>query len=141
MKVFRTCSLWFAASVLILLHPADSNAGIVHRWSFSEGTGTNLADSVGSATGTIVVIGTNADFSWTNGVLRLTGGARTNADYVQFPAGLLHSGGITSNVTIEVWAKPLSFQNWSRVFDFGPGNNTQANNFFLSYDIGVNGNQ
>ena len=37
------------------------------------------------------------------------------ADYVQLPANLLD--GLT-NVTIEAWIRPISFQTWARAFDF-----------------------
>ncbi len=116
---------------------ASASASLTHRWSFSEASGTNVIDSAGTANGWIVINGV-VDYSRGSGFVRLAGGARANTDYIQFPAGLVHS---LTNVTIEVWATPNVAQNWSRVFDFGPGNDTQANNFFLSFCQGANLNQ
>src|SRR5882757_690994 len=107
-----------------------SEATVTHRWSFSEASGTNILDTIGTANGKVVVIGTNTDFSRVSGMVRLAGGTRAQADYVEFPAGLVHS---LTNVTIELWATPRAGQTWSRIFDFGPGNNTQAGTFFLSF--------
>jgi hypothetical protein len=104
--------------------------GIIHRWSFSEASGTNIVDTIGTANGKIVVIGTNTDYSRVSGVVRMAGGTRAQADYVEFPSGLVHS---LTNVTIELWATPRAGQIWSRIFDFGPGNNAQAGTFFLSF--------
>ena len=56
----------------------------------------------------------------------MVGGARAQSDYLQFPAGLVHS---LTNVTIEFWATPRASQNWSRVFDFGPGNDMTGGGF------------
>ncbi len=122
-------------TALLLLAAASSQAGIIHRWSFTETSGPIL-DSVGGASGTVVALGGNS--LRTNGFIRLAGGARTTSDYVQFPSGLVHN---LTNVTVEVWATVNAAQNWSRVFDFGPGNDTQAGNFFLSFCIGTSLNQ
>src|SRR5262249_55861718 len=113
----------------------SAHATLVHRWSFTETNGP-IVDSKGTANGQVVLLGAN-DVLRTNGFLRLTGGARASAGYVQFPGGLLDG---LSNVTIEAWIRPLSFQNWSRAFDFGSGTNT-ANTFFLSLARGTSGNQ
>jgi len=102
--------------------------GILHRWSFSETNGLNLQDSIGGATGRVVVLGA-VDYALTNGGVRLTGGAKGTADYIELPAGLLH--GLT-DVTLEAWVTPRSFQIWSRLFDFGSGSGVTANTFFLA---------
>src|SRR5262249_40813624 len=54
---------------------------------------------------------------------------RAQADYVQFPPGLVSH---LTNVTVELWATPRAGQLWSRLFDFGPGNDTQAGTLYLS---------
>ncbi len=126
-----------AISLAWLFGAASASASLTHRWSFSEAGGTNLIDSVGTAQGWIVINGVT-DYSRGAGFVRLAGGARANTDYIQFPAGLVHS---LTNVTIEVWATPNAAQNWSRVFDFGPGNDTQANDWFLSFCQGTALNQ
>jgi hypothetical protein len=109
---------------------AHAGATIIHRWSFNETSGTNVFDGIGTANGKVVVIGTNADYTRVDGMVRLAGGTRSQADYVELPAGLVHS---LTNVTIELWAIPRAGQIWSRIFDFGPGNDTQAGTFFLSF--------
>ncbi len=115
-----------------------SSAALTHRWSFSEASGTNLIDSVGAANGWVVVNGTT-DYSRGAGFVRLAGGAWATADFMQMPSNMVHS---LTNVTMEIWASPRSAQNWSRIFDFGPGNGTvQANDFYLSFCIGTSLNQ
>jgi Concanavalin A-like lectin/glucanases superfamily/Bacterial Ig domain len=111
--------------------------GVIHRWSFSEASGAALQDSLGGATGRVVVLGA-VDYSMTNGGVRLAGGAKGTADYIELPAGLLH--GLT-NVTIEAWVTPRSFQTWARLFDFGSGVGATANTFFLSLCRGGSLNQ
>jgi hypothetical protein len=115
---------------ILLCGTSCLSASIIHRWSFSEASGTNIIDSIGTANGKIVVIGTNTDYSRLSGMVRLAGGTRAQADYIELPSGLVHS---LTNVTIELWATPRVGQIWSRIFDFGPGNNTQAGTFFLSF--------
>src|SRR5438094_2136340 len=87
----------------ILCGATTSHAGIIHRWSFSEASGTNILDTIGVANGKVVVIGTNTDFSRLPGMVRLAGGTRAQADYIELPSGLVHS---LTNVTIELWATP-----------------------------------
>src|SRR6476659_2404320 len=53
-----------------------SYATVTHRWSFSEASGTNILDTIGTANGKVVVIGTNTDFSRVTGMVRLAGGTR-----------------------------------------------------------------
>ncbi len=108
----------------------SASAAIVHRWSFTETTGP-VVDSIGSANGTVVLLRTNS--TRPTGLVILPGGARATSDYVQFPSGLVHS---LTNATIELWASPNAGQTWSRLFDFGPGNDTEAGTFYLSLDRG-----
>jgi len=115
------------AGPLLLL---NASAALTHRWSFSEASGTNVLDSVGTANGSVMVIGTNTDFVRGAGFLRMSGGVRAQVDYVQFPSSLVSS---LTNVTVEVWATPRAGQTWSRIFDFGPGSGTIANDFYLSF--------
>ena len=122
-------------AVYFLLSLAPVSAGLRNRWSFTETNGP-VVDSISASNGTLVVLSGNS--TRTNGQIRLGGGARATSDYVQLPAGLVHN---LTNVTIEVWATPNAAQNWARVFDFGPGNDTQANNFFLSFCRGTALNQ
>ena len=119
---------------VLFVHWCASGA-LVHRWSFSEASGTNLTDSVGGSTGFIAVVGTGADYTRGSGYVRLAGGTWAQADYVQLPAGLIHN---LTNVTIEIWATPRAAQNWSRIYDFGAGNGTdQSNDYYLSFCLGT----
>ena len=121
---FRIYSI-LAACLLFVAVP--SPAAITHRWSLTETSGA-VVDSIAGSNGVVVLLGTNS--YRTNGVITLTGGARASADYVQLPGGLVHT---LTNVTVELWATPNAGQTWSRIFDFGPGNNTQAGTFYLSF--------
>lgn len=110
---------------------AEDTAGLLHRWSFSETSGTNFADSVGTSTSSVVVLGT-ADYTLGGGQVTLAGGARTAADYVSFAARRFDG---LANMSIEIWATPSSAQNWGRVFDIGDGITT-GTSFFLSFTQG-----
>jgi len=90
----------------------DAAAALVDRWSFSETSGTTLADSVGGHHGTIVP--GSGTVSLDGQRATLSGGS--NAAYISLGSGILTG---RSAVTIELWAAPLSVQNWSRVFDAG----------------------
>jgi arabinoxylan arabinofuranohydrolase len=106
---------------------ANTNTGIVwsfstaplpalaHRYSFSETSGTNVADSIGGAAwnGTLPGGGTFA-----GGQLTL---ASASSQYVSLPAGIVST---FSNCTIEAWVKLNSTASWPRIFDFG--NNTTS---------------
>src|SRR5437667_2995597 len=124
-RLRQTNSIFF----LLISMLAASEASVIHRWSFSEASGTNVLDSIGSANGFVAVIGTNTDYSRIPGAIRLTGGTRAQADYVQLPAELLSS---LTNVSVEIWATPRAGQTWSRIFDFGTGTNTTGT-FYLSF--------
>ena len=98
-----------AALATAWLAIGTADAGLVHRWSFSEsgGAGTVLVDSVGGANATITDGGAN-DGTVAGGQVTLAGGAKGSSDYVSLPASLL-SG--LSSVTIETWATQHSVQN------------------------------
>src|ERR1041385_9224736 len=122
--------LWLVGIIVSAVSTGSvADAAITHRWSFSEASGTNIADSIGGANGIIVTNGAVTDYVKAAGFVRLAGGARAEADYVQFPSGLIHN---FTNVTVELWATPRAGQTWSRVFDFGQGNGT-AGDFYLSF--------
>lgn len=100
-----------------------ARGGLVNRWSFDQSAGnapagTTATDSVGSATATVV--GLNATFDGSSLVLPgTTTGNQTPANiaaYVDLPNGLISS---KTNLSIEIWAKPVSIKNWQRLFDFG----------------------
>ena len=123
-----------ALALFFLLGIASAPAALTHRWSFSEATGTNLIDSVGTASGWVVVSGAT-DYSRGAGFVRLAGGTWGSGDFMQMPSNLIDS---LTNVSIEVWASPRSAQNWSRIFDFGPGTGAgAANDYYLSFCRGT----
>ena len=57
--------------------------------------------------------------------MRLFGGADGQADYIALPDTVLN--GLT-DATFEIWATREGFQQWSRIFDFGPNDS----NFFTA---------
>jgi hypothetical protein len=81
-----------------------------HRYSFSETSGTSVADSVGGTAwnGSLPNGGT-----FSSGQLTLASGSQ---QYVSLPAGIVST---LSDFTIEAWVKLNSTANWNRIFDFG----------------------
>jgi hypothetical protein len=85
---------------------------LAHRYSFSEISGTNAQDSIGTANATLFG---GATLTGT-GMVALDG----SSGYIELPAGSISSLG--DNITVEVWVTNNSSAAWSRVFDFGsPG--------------------
>ncbi|MEO5917465.1 MAG: LamG-like jellyroll fold domain-containing protein [Luteolibacter sp.] len=112
-----------------LLLPA--NAALVNRWSFNNAagsapTGTAVTDSVGTATG--AVVGNGATFTGT--ALQLPGTTTGNfspaniSAYVDLPNGLISP---KTNLTVEIWATPVSIKTWQRLFDFGRMTSSNTN--------------
>ena len=98
------------------------NNAVLH-WSFTNApgfapAGTTIPDQISAAPA--VVRGTNAVF--TGSALRIPGGTSGNtaansiAAYIDLPNGVLSS---QTNITIEIWATPLSGPTDARIFDFG----------------------
>ncbi|MEY4488458.1 MAG: hypothetical protein RIQ79_966 [Verrucomicrobiota bacterium] len=139
---------------------------VVRRWSFNRAAasapaGTTVTDQV-TGTALAVVRGVGATFTGTG--LRIPGGGTGNLAassipaYIDLPNGILSSN---TNVTIEVWATPLSAPNWARILDFGrtvqagdglgasgeytgtpgsaaPGTTQSSDDIMLSADVGTN---
>jgi hypothetical protein len=113
---------------VVLAASSGLGAQLAHRWSFSG----DLKDSVGGPDAMIVQLGANkAILSSTE--VTLTGGAKAVSDYVNLPEHVLSKLG--PSVTMEIWATPLSIQNWSRIFEFGSG---QAEHTCMSWCTGTN---
>lgn len=145
---------------------AFCHASLTNRWSFNNAagaaaTGTTMIDSVGG--GVAQVKGNGSTFSGT--ALTLTGSTTGNrsrnfiSGYVDLPNGLISS---KTNLSVEIWATPLSAQNYSRLFDFGrttsttgfgagsvageindvvgttPGATNASDNLMLSFCVGNN---
>ena len=114
-------SLGLAATQTVQVISVPS--ALVHRYSFGETTGTNVADSVGGqpGNGTLPRGGT-----WSAGQLSLAAAA---SQYVQLPAGIISN---YAAVTVEAWA---TFPNQLPVncFFFGFGNSlgTSGTNYIF----------
>jgi uncharacterized repeat protein (TIGR03806 family) len=102
---------------------STAHADLMNRWSFNNSAGnapagTAIADSVGSANGAVVGIGTT--FNGTSVVLpgTTTGNQSpgTISGYIDLPNGLISS---KTHLSVEVWATPVSIKNWQRLFNFG----------------------
>lgn len=94
-------------------------AELIHRWSFQEagGPGTTFQDDEGGREARLVGLGHNAGIGTGEAVV-LRGGPRGSSDFVDLGDELL--SGLT-DATIEIWARPIQVQRWSRIFDFGSG--------------------
>jgi autotransporter-associated beta strand protein len=98
-------------------------ANVIYHWAFTNApgaapAGTTIPDAVSGAPA--VVRGINATF--TGSGLRLPGGTTGNsaansiAAYIDLPNHIISA---QSNLTMEIWATPLSSQNWQRICSFG----------------------
>ncbi|MES2438257.1 MAG: PQQ-dependent sugar dehydrogenase [Verrucomicrobiota bacterium] len=100
-----------------------ATASITNRWSFSNANGsaaagTAITDSVGGQNALVRGIGGN----FNAGALTLPGTTNGNqtpaaiSAYVDLPNGIISS---KTNLTVEIWATPVSNKNWQRLIDFG----------------------
>jgi len=114
-----------AASIAVvgLFASPAMRADLVHRWSFNQapgsaGSGTSLTDSIGNAP--VIIRGVGATFN--GAAIVLPGTTNGNqppssiSAYLDLPNGLISS---KTNLTVEIWATPLSHQNFQRLLDFG----------------------
>jgi hypothetical protein len=98
----------FSSSVVVTITSAPVN--LIHRYSFSETSGTDASDSIGGPAydGTL-----NPGASFVGGQVVLDG----VSGYVQLPPGILTN---MSAVTIETWASfGATIPNWGVLFTFG----------------------
>lgn len=101
---------------------------VVRRWRLNQSTGsapngTTVTDDI-SGTALLTVQGNNASFSG-EGITIPGGAAGSGQAYLQLPSGV--TDGYT-NITLEVWATPLSARNWARILDFNDGS---TNNYLM----------
>ena len=103
--------------------PASTNtANAIYHWTFTNApgavsAGTTIPDQFGNL---LTVRGNGAVFTGTG--LRLPGGTNGNTPADAIAAYLDLTNGILSaltNVTVEIWATPISGQSWERLFSFG----------------------
>lgn len=103
--------------------PPLSLGSLIHRYSFNETSGTNVADSVGGPAwnGTLPNGG-----AFSGGRLTLSSNAQ---QYVSLPAGILSN---LSGVTIEAWAAFPANLPWAAwFFGFGDMSGTAGANYLL----------
>ena len=104
---------------------------MMNRWSFNNAagvaaTGTVIVDSISGASAT-VRCGTAAGLrgTFTGSALTLPGATNGNqtptnvSAYVDLPNGIVSS---KTDLSVEVWATPVSVKSWQRLFDFGRTN-------------------
>ncbi len=110
------------ASLMLTAH-VETQADLVHRWSFNQAAGavpagTTHTDSIGNAVATIRGVGATSDGS----SIILPGTTAGNqapsviSAHIDLPNGLISS---KTNLTVEIWATPLSYQSFQRLLDFG----------------------
>lgn len=125
--ISTTCQGVSDSYTRVITPPSLGN--VVRRWSFNQAAGsasagTTVTDSV-TGTELATVLGNGATFTG-SGLLLPGGASGSGAAYLQLPGGVVSA---YNNVTIEIWAKPVSAQNWSRLMDF---NNGTANYIMLT---------
>lgn len=101
----------------------SANAALTHRWSFNNpvgnaASGTVMVDTVSAAAATLRGNGS----TFTGNSVNLTGATTGNrsagfiSGYLDLPNGIISS---KTDLSIEIWATPLSGKTWMRLFDFG----------------------
>jgi hypothetical protein len=111
----------FSSSIPVAVAPFSTvSASLIHRYSFTESSGTNTADSIGGTNWAGTLVG-GATFS--GGQVVLDG----SSGYVQLPAGIV--SGLDA-ITIETWVtfigNPIS--TWAPLYAFGNSDtNSDAN--------------
>jgi autotransporter-associated beta strand protein len=109
---------------------APNLGNVVLRWCFTNSAaaapaGTTNLDLISGAPAIVRGVGA----TYTGKALRIPGGTTGNtaansiAAYIDLPNGIISS---RTNITIEIWATPLSAPNWARILDFG--RTTEAGN-------------
>jgi glucose/arabinose dehydrogenase/mono/diheme cytochrome c family protein len=100
-----------------------ARATMVNRWSFNNPAGSapagkTFTDRISGVVAT--VDGNGATLTGTSIVLPgTTTGAQSNANisaFLNLPAGVISS---KTNLSVEIWATPISAKSWQRIFDFG----------------------
>ncbi|RYD61582.1 MAG: hypothetical protein EOP83_16685 [Verrucomicrobiaceae bacterium] len=108
---------------LLLALLASANAqNVTHRWTFNttggQANGTVITDVITSAPATIVGAGAvrNGSVVTLPGTSNGNVAAATISAYLDLPNGIVSS---KTNLTVELWATPVSAKNWQRLIDFG----------------------
>lgn len=119
--ISTTCQGVADSVARVVTSPSLSN--VVYRWCFTNAAGsavagTTSADLVSGASAIVRGLGA----TYTGKALRIPGGTTGNtaanaiSAYIDLPNGIISA---QTNLTIEIWATPLSAPNWARICDFG----------------------
>ena len=100
----------------------DINSGLMLHYTFEDLTSGVVSDESGNGNESLLMGDVLAVEGKTGDAAKLT----TVADYVQMPEGLI---GTLKSFTIATWVKLDSRNMWSRIFDFGSG---EEYNMFLT---------
>jgi len=101
----------------------QARGSLLNRWVFNQTAGTAPAGRtfVDGISGLVATVeGNGATLTGTSIVLPgTTTGGFSNANisaFLQLPTGIVSS---KTNLTVEIWAAPLTSKTWQRIFDFG----------------------
>ena len=120
----------FAKPLLAAANANEVSETLAHRWTFD---GASLADPLGGADATTV-----GNVTWTNGAIRLTGGANGSSQ-VNLGTDIFPKDG--RGATIEMWVTLKAFSKWARLVECGYSRGEGANtNFFISANVGSSTN-
>ncbi|MDP9172913.1 MAG: LamG domain-containing protein [Planctomycetota bacterium] len=112
----------FASVLAVGLAAASADAGLIHRYSFNDGT---ARDSVGKVDGAL-----KGAARITDGKLVLENGEKTSTDeklsYLEFSGSVLPKGG---SVTLMVWLTGKESPAFARILDIGDKNGTEGEAF------------
>src|SRR5690554_6826457 len=100
----------------------DINSGLMLHYTFEDLTSDVVSDESGNGNESLLMGEVLPVEGKTGDAAKLT----TVADYVQMPEGLI---GTLKSFTIATWVKLDSRNMWSRIFDFGSG---EEYNMFLT---------
>ena len=115
------CQSMADTTARVVYAPVLSNA--IYHWCFTNAPGAAVAGTTNRdlISGAPAIVRGNGA-TYTGGALRIPGGTTGNvamnsmSAYIDLPNGIISS---QTNVTIEIWATPLSAPNWARILDFG----------------------
>ena len=116
----------FAKPLLAAANANEVSETLAHRWTFD---GASLADPLGGADAMTV-----GNVTWTNGAIRLNGGANGSSQ-VNLGTDIFPKDG--RGATIEMWVTLKAYSKWARLVECGYSRGEGANtNFFISANVG-----
>ena len=115
----------FAKPLLAAANANEVSEMLAHRWTFD---GESLADPLGGSDAATV-----GNVTWTNGAIRLNGGANGSSQ-VNLGTDIFPTDG--RGATIEMWVTQKSYSFWSRIVQCGYSKGGADTNFFISANTG-----